>query len=261
MIPYRDENPTLRTPVVTIALVVLTSAVWLLVQGAGGEPTLSSSVCRLGLIPGELTGSVTPGSAVQLGRRVCELGGGGTAWLTVLSSMFLHGGWFHLIGNMWFLWIFGNNVEDSMGRFRFAAFYVVCGLLAAVAQVATQPSSPIPMVGASGAISGVMGAYLVLYPKVRVHLLIFLGFFITTIAVPAYLMLLYWMFLQLVGGLPTVGGSGGGGGVAFMAHVGGFISGVALIKLFVQPELVEAHRSVLRQRAQAVFRDFSGDRW
>jgi len=263
MIPYRDENPTLRTPVVTIAMVVITTAIWLFVQGAGSEPTLSASVCRLGLIPGELTGGAPAGSVVRLGPRVgCELGGPGRAWFTVLSSMFLHGGWFHLIGNMWFLWIFGNNVEDSMGRGRFALFYVVCGLLAAAAQVVTQPSSPVPMVGASGAISGVMGAYLVLYPKVRVHLLIFLGFFITTIAVPAYLMLLYWMFLQLLGGLPTLGGAGAQGGVAFMAHVGGFASGVALIKLFQRPELVEAHRTVLRQqRPRVAFRDFSGDRW
>ena len=149
-----------------------------------------------------------------------------------------------------------------MGRGRFALFYILCGLLAAAAQVVTQPSSPVPMVGASGAISGVMGAYLVLYPKVRVHLLIFLGFFITTIAVPAYLMLLYWMFLQLLGGLPTLGGAGAQGGVAFMAHVGGFASGVALIKLFARPELVEAHRKVLRQPRQRVaFRDFGGDRW
>jgi membrane associated rhomboid family serine protease len=176
--------------------------------------------------------------------------------------MFLHGGWFHLIGNMWFLWIFGNNVEDSMGRGRFVAFYLLCGVLAAAAQVVTQPSSRVPMVGASGAISGVMGAYLVLYPKVRVHLLVFLGFFVTTVAVPAYLMLLYWAFLQLVGGLPSIGAEARGG-VAFMAHLGGFVAGVALIKLFARAQLVEEHRRALRalQNRRLVFRDFSGDRW
>lgn len=129
-----------------------------------------------------------------------------------------------------------------MGHARFGVFYVVCGVIAAMAQILVQPSSPIPMVGASGAISGVMGAYLVLYPKVRVHMIVFLGFFITTVAVPAYLMLLYWAFLQVLGGLPTVAGAGERGGVAFMAHLGGFVAGVALIKLFAKRALVEAHR-------------------
>ena len=174
--------------------------------------------------------------------------------------MFLHGGWLHLIGNMWFLWIFGNNVEDSMGRARFLAFYILCGLLAAAAQVIVNPSSPIPMVGASGAISGVMGAYLILYPKVRVHLLVFLGFFITTVSVPAYFMLIYWALLQALGSVPLMSGEGGGGGVAFMAHLGGFIAGAVLIKLFVKEELVEEHRRILR-RPKVQFRQFSGDRW
>ena len=164
MFPYKDENPTLRPPVVTIAFITVTSLVWLVVQGAGTADALARSVCELGLIPGELLGNVEPGRVVPVGpRHGCELGvGGGAGWLTVLSSMFLHGGWFHLIGNMWFLWIFGNNVEDSMGRLRFIGFYLLCGILAATAQVLVRPSSAIPMVGASGAISGVMGAYLVL---------------------------------------------------------------------------------------------------
>ena len=119
-------------------------------------------------------------------------------WFTPLTSMFLHGGWFHLIGNMWFLWLFGNNVEDSMGRFRYAAFYLLCGLAAAATQTLLSPSSVVPMVGASGAISGVMGAYVVLYPRVRVHMLVVLFVFITRIAVPAYVMLGYWFLLQLL---------------------------------------------------------------
>jgi membrane associated rhomboid family serine protease len=153
--------------------------------------------------------------------------------------MFLHGGWFHLIGNMWFLWVFGNNVEDSMGHIRFVVFYLLCGLAAAALQVATSPSSAIPMLGASGAIGGVMGAYIVLYPKVRVHMLIFLGFFVTTIAVPAYLMLGYWFLIQLLGGIPSLAREGGG--VAFWAHVGGFVAGAAIIKLFRNPKLIAQH--------------------
>jgi membrane associated rhomboid family serine protease len=153
--------------------------------------------------------------------------------------MFMHGGWFHIVGNMWFLWIFGNNVEDAMGSVRFVFFYVVCGAAAAALQVFADPSSAIPMVGASGAIGGVMGAYVVLYPRVRVHMLIFLGFIVTTIAVPAILMLGYWILVQFIQGVGSVGGQGGG--VAFWAHVGGFVAGAALIFLFRNPELLAQH--------------------
>jgi membrane associated rhomboid family serine protease len=154
--------------------------------------------------------------------------------------MFLHGGWFHLIGNMWFLWIFGNNVEDSMGHARFVVFYLLCGLAAAALQVATQPSSIVPMVGASGAIGGVMGAYVMLYPRVRVHMFVFLGFYVTTIAVPAIFMLGYWFLVQLIGGASTFGREEGGG-VAFWAHVGGFAAGALLIYVFKKPALVNRH--------------------
>ena len=246
MFPYKDDNPTILTPVITLALIAITSLVWIVIQGAGGQPALARSVCELGVIPGELLHRVPEGTVIPIGPQLgCALGTGG-AWHTMVTSMFLHGGWFHLIGNMWFLWVFGNNVEDSMGHGRFVGFYLLCGLLAAAAQIAVDPGSPIPMVGASGAISGVMGAYLVLYPKVRVHMLVWLGFFVTTIAVPAYMMLLYWAFLQLLGSATMA--ATGGGGVAFMAHLGGFVAGVALIKLFVKPELVKAHQ--LRRRFQ-----------
>jgi membrane associated rhomboid family serine protease len=157
--------------------------------------------------------------------------------------MFLHGGWLHLIGNMWFLWVFGNNIEDSMGHSRFLAFYLLTGLAAASAQMVVNPASPIPMVGASGAVSGVMGAYVVLYPRVRVHMLIFLGFFITTIGVRAWLMLGYWFLLQIVGGIPAIASEGGG--VAFWAHAGGFVAGASLIFLF-------RDRALLARRNQAL---------
>jgi membrane associated rhomboid family serine protease len=161
------------------------------------------------------------------------------AWYTPLTSMFMHGGWFHLLGNMWFLWIFGNNVEDSMGHGRFIAFYLLCGLAAAAAQTLADPASIIPMVGASGAIGGVMGAYVLLYPRVHVHMLVVLGFYATTIAVPAVFMLGYWFLVQLVSGWTSIGVEGGG--VAFWAHVGGFVAGAVLVLLFRNPRLLERH--------------------
>jgi len=240
MFPYRDDNPTLATPVVTVLLIAVNLAVWILVQGTGTEPGLSRSVCELGLIPGELLGRVAGGTTLPLTRAsVCVLGTD-HPWFTPLTSMFLHGGWFHLIGNMWFLWVFGNNVEDSMGRLRYVVFYLLSGFAAAAAQTLVNPSSIIPMVGASGAISGVMGAYIVLYPRVRVHMLVFLGFFITRVAVPAYLMLGYWLFLQVLGGIPALAAETGG--VAFWAHAGGFLAGALLISLFKNPVLVARHR-------------------
>ncbi len=242
VLPYRDDNPTIQTPVVTIGVIVLTSLVWIVVQGAGNDPALGRSVCELGAIPGELLRRVPAGTTIPIGPRLACQVTDTPHWYTVVSSIFLHGGWLHLIGNMWFLWIFGNNVEDSMGRGRFVVFYLACGVLAALAQIFASPSSPVPMVGASGAISGVMGAYVVLYPRVRVHLVLWLGFWITTVAVPAYLMLFYWAFLQLLGSLPSLGQSTAQGGVAFLAHLGGFAAGAALIRGFVRPELLEAHR-------------------
>ena len=185
MFPYRDENPTVLRPFVTLGVIAVNVVAWVVVQGAGSNPALARSVCELGLIPGELLGRVPLGSQIPVGPGlVCVLGGEST-WFTVVTSMFMHGGWFHLIGNMWFLWIFGNNIEDAMGHGRFVVFYLVAGLVAAAAQVASGPSSAVPMVGASGAVSGVMGAYLILYPRVRIHTLIFLGFFVTTVALPA----------------------------------------------------------------------------
>jgi membrane associated rhomboid family serine protease len=147
----------------------------------------------------------------------------------------------HLIGNMWFLWLFGNNIEDSMTRPRFVAFYLLTGLAAALGQVLAEPASEIPMVGASGAISGVMGAYLILFPRVRVFTIVPLGFFITTMALPAWGMLIYWAFIQFVGGLGSVVSEETGGGVAFWAHLGGFVAGVVLVKLFERRDRVAAH--------------------
>ncbi len=242
MFPYRDDNPTLSTPVVTLLLIGANVAVWILVQGMGSDPLLSRSVCELGLIPGEYLGRVLPGTSVPLSPNESCVLGVGRHWYTPVTSMFLHGGWFHLIGNMWFLYIFGNNVEDSMGRARYMLFYLLCGVAAAATQTIVNPSSIVPMVGASGAISGVMGAYVILYPRVRVHMLVVLFVFITRIAVPAYLMLGYWFLLQLLGGTAAQGE----GGVAFWAHVGGFAAGAVLIALFKNERLVAEHRALSR---------------
>jgi membrane associated rhomboid family serine protease len=248
MFPYRDDNPTLRTPVVTIAIIALNVAAWVLVQGMGADPDLARSICDLGLIPGEFLHTIPPGTEVPLGPGASCVLGYGPTWLTPLTSMFLHGGWLHLIGNMWFLWLFGNNVEDSMGRALFVLFYLLSGLGAAATQTLLSPTSVIPMVGASGAISGVMGAYVILYPTVQVHMLIVLVVFITRIVVPAYLMLGYWFLLQFVQGAASVGSSGG---VAFWAHVGGFITGALLIFVFRDPELVAEHRRLARVYSRA----------
>src|SRR5262245_27586225 len=160
MFPYRDENQTQRTPIVNYLVIALNVIVWLLVEGAGSPMALARAVCDLGLIPGELTGALAPGTQFPMGDGLVCLTDPGRQISHVFTSMFLHGSWMHLIGNMWFLWVFGDNIEDSMGRVRYAIFYLLCGVAAAMAQVLLNPASVVPMVGASGAISGVMGAYL-----------------------------------------------------------------------------------------------------
>ncbi len=243
MIPYHDENATQRPAVVTLAIIAACALMWVLVQGAGASSrTLAASVCTLGLIPGELTGLLRPGTQFPLGEGLVCVIDSGAQTSNIFTSMFLHGSWMHLIGNMWFLWLFGNNIEDSMTRPRFIAFYLLCGIAAALLQVFMEPGSGVPMVGASGAISGVMGGYLVLYPRVRVYTLLPLGFFITTVALPAWAMLIYWMVLQIAGGVVGVF-SDASGGVAFWAHIGGFLAGVVLIKVFAKPNHIAQHQS------------------
>jgi membrane associated rhomboid family serine protease len=243
MFPYHDENEALRTPYVTYAIIALNVLVWIVGEGAGSTLAMARAVCDYGLIAGELTLRLPPGTPFPMGEGLVCLTDPGRQVLNVLTSMFLHGSWLHLLGNMWFMWIFGNNIEDSMGHARFVVFYLACGLTAALAQVMLNPASPIPMVGASGAISGVMGAYLVLYPRVRVFAMVPIGIFPISIAVPAWTMLLYWAAIQLFSGVVGMMGAQDEGGVAFGAHVGGFLAGVILIKLFARPSDVRAHRS------------------
>ena len=241
MLPYHDDNEAQRPAYITLAFIAINVATWLIVQGAGMDVPLARSVCNLGLIPGELTAGLPPGAGFPMGDGLVCVTDPGRQVTHVITSMFLHGSWMHLLGNMWFLWLFGNNVEDAMSRPRFVAFYLLCGLAAATLQVVANPRSSVPMVGASGAISGVMGAYLVLYPRARIFTLVPIGFMFTSVALPAWVMLLYWSFVQFVGGVAGIGAEGGG--VAFWAHVGGFVAGLLLVMAFRRSDYVSAHES------------------
>jgi membrane associated rhomboid family serine protease len=219
VIPLRDANPTRRTPVVTLALIALCGIAfaWELgVLAQGGDEALAAFIEAHGAVPAELADAARSGQLL------------GSPTVDVLTSMFLHAGWVHLLGNLLYLWIFGNNVEDRMGRPRFLAFYLLGGVAAVACQVLVDPSSEIPMIGASGAISATLGAYLVLFPRARIQSLVFLGFFYQLIAVPAVIVLGFWFALQVVDGLGSLGATGIDGGVAFFAHIGGFVTGALL---------------------------------
>jgi membrane associated rhomboid family serine protease len=254
MIPIGDENHTVRTPLMTYALLGGILASWLLIQGAGFDArALTASVCNLGLVPGELTGRAAVGTGIAVAEGMaCVVDRDPINLLTPVSSMFLHGGWAHLLGNCMFLWVFGNNVEDSMGRLRFLLFYVLCGLAAAAVQVAVHPSSTIPMVGASGAISGVLGGYLLLYPKARVRVLFILVIFIQVVRVPAFVVLLLWIGYQVLMSLPELMAVDpeASSGVAVFAHIGGFVAGLVLVKLFARNDYVAEHRRLGASRLQ-----------
>jgi membrane associated rhomboid family serine protease len=243
MFPYRDDNPVILTPFVTVSIIAANLAVWVLAQGMGADQRLAASVCELGLVPGDLLHLLPVGSTIPMSDGISCVVEAGSAWRTLFTSMFLHGGWMHVLGNMWFLWLFGNNVESGMGHGRFLAFYLLCGLAAAAAQIVVDPASAVPMIGASGAISGVMGAYVILYPKVRVHILVFLIFIFRT-SVPAWVMLGYWFVLQLLG----TGMEQGVGGVAVWAHIGGFLAGAVLIALFRSKALLARRAEILAGR-------------
>ena len=218
MIPLHDDNPTTIHPLVTIAFIVLCSLVFLW-QVSLGDRGFEAAVLSLGAIPAALFGGKTLPPELALVPPT----------LTVFTSMFLHGSWMHLIGNMLYLWIFGNNVEDAMGHVRFVLFYLLCGIAAVLAQALPNTDSTIPMIGASGAISGVLGSYLLLYPHARVLVLIPLGFYTRLVHLPAMAVLGFWFVLQLIS---TAFADPRAGGVAFGAHIGGFIAGMALLPIF-----------------------------
>jgi membrane associated rhomboid family serine protease len=245
MIPISDENPTLRTPIMTYLILIGMYATWFFVQGAGtSDVRLATTVCNLGMIPGELSHRAPIGQTIPIGAGLgCAVDNMPINILTPFISMFLHGSWLHILGNSLFLWVFGNNVEDVMGRVRFLVFYVVCGLAAAAAHILVDPASPVPTVGASGAISGIMGAYLVLYPRVRVRILFYFLIFFKVIPIRAWLVLLWWFAWQVLAALPELSTikSGSTGGVAVWAHVGGFLAGVLLVRPFVNSALWRQH--------------------
>jgi membrane associated rhomboid family serine protease len=218
MIPLHDDNPISIRPVVTVFLIAACAAAFLWQLSLGGDG-FERAVYGLGLIPAVLFGSA--GLSAELAMA--------PASFTVFSSMFLHGGWMHLIGNMLYLWIFGNNIEDSMGHFRFIVFYLLCGVAAALAQALSAPASQIPMIGASGAVSGVLGAYLLLFPHARVQMVVPMGLVLHTFRLPAMVVLGLWIGFQLISSAIT---SSEGGGTAWFAHIGGFVAGMVLIPLF-----------------------------
>ena len=219
MIPLRDANPTRRQPIVTPALIVACFVVFafeLFIVTTGGDTALEDFAKTWGLVPAKLVEAVKAGN--WLSQPV----------LAVFTSMFLHGGWAHILGNMLFLWIFGGRVEDRMGRVRFLLFYLAGGLAAAAGQTLENPASAEPMIGASGAISAVLGAYLVLYPRSRIQSLVFLGFFYQLLAVPAAALLVYWFVLQVIDGIAALGNTDLTGGVAVYAHIAGFMAGALM---------------------------------
>lgn len=217
MIPYKDDNPTTHFPIITIMIIVLNILAFLYQIASGPDSRIM--VYSYGAIPYELLH----------GRE----GIGPSIPVTLFTSMFLHGGILHLAGNMLYLWIFGNNIEDQLGIFRFFTFYFICGVIATYTHALSEPSSMTPMIGASGAISGILGAYLILFPRARIHTLIFFGFFIQVIKVPAIIVIGFWIVIQFISGLLSKG-LYAGGGVAWFAHIGGFVAGVLLIKLFLK---------------------------
>jgi len=219
MIPLKDDNPTTRAPYVTLGLIALNSLIFLWQFSLGAQAELRVSY-GLGLVPSVLLGER------ELSQSLAIL----PAALTPLTSMFLHGGWMHLIGNMLFLWIFGNNIEDAMGHVRFVAFYLLCGFAAAAAQVAQDIHSTVPMIGASGAIAGVLGAYILLYPRTKVLVLLPIIIIWTVVRLPAWVLIGFWFGMQFLLGAGSLGA--GGGGVAHWAHVGGFVAGLGLVLLF-----------------------------
>jgi membrane associated rhomboid family serine protease len=224
--PLKDINPTERFPIVTIGLIVANAVVYLYEMSLG--PHFSAFITSWGTVPYEITHAtdlVGPDPGADFVHTRTSI----APYATLLSSMFIHGGFWHLFGNMLYLWIFGNNIEDLMGPLKFLVFYLLCGLLASLAHILMQPSSTIPTVGASGAVSGVLGAYLIVYPHARVLTLVFLLFFIRLMLVPAGVLLVFWFIFNAFSGIASMGLRGGG--VAWFAHVGGFLAGIVLLKL------------------------------
>jgi membrane associated rhomboid family serine protease len=220
MLPLRDLNPTRRTPFVTWGLIAVCFLVFLYelsIESNRGEEGLAAFLMRYGAVPGRITTALSHGDLFS------------SATFGLITSQFLHAGWLHIVGNMLYLWIFGDNIEDILGPLPYLVFYLAAGIVAGLTQVLIDPSSDLPLVGASGAIAGVLGAYLVLFPGARVLSLVFFGYFANVVAVPAVIVLGLWFLLQLVSGVASLGApSAASGGVATFAHVGGFVMGLVV---------------------------------
>jgi membrane associated rhomboid family serine protease len=235
MFTIRDDQPRFSTPYVNYFIIALNVLVYVLFElpvQMQGERHFQALVSQFGFVPAHLTHALGGTSRYPLSISL----------LTIFTSMFMHGGLFHIVGNMWFLWIFGDNIEDYLGHFTYLIFYLLCGVAAALTFIAINPSSTIPTLGASGAIAGVMGAYVVLYPKARVQTLVILIVFITFWWIPAWVFLGYWFLIQFVETTMTASATAAQqtGGVAFAAHVGGFVAGLLLIKLL--PKRTRSYR-------------------
>jgi membrane associated rhomboid family serine protease len=229
--PLKDNIPTDRFPVVTVALIAINVVMYLVFQQAGINAPDQANVLEYGLYPCEITS--------ECGQQY----GDAPTWVTAFTAMFMHGGVLHIAGNMLFLWVFGNNVEDSMGRLKFVAFYLLGGFAAYAGQILIDPGSDVPTIGASGAVAGVLGAYLVHYPRAKVFTLIFIVLFFTIVELPAIFFLGFWFLQQVAfGALDLTNPTGGGGGVAYFAHIGGFIFGALAIKLFATRRSTAAER-------------------
>ncbi|MBI5026729.1 MAG: rhomboid family intramembrane serine protease [Nitrospirae bacterium] len=217
MIPFKDDNPTTHFPFITISFILLNTIIFLFQFTYPGDST------TLAFSYGAIPAAILTMESVQPIHPA----------ITVFTSMFMHGGLFHIAGNMLYLWIFGNNIEDKLGRMRFIIFYLLCGIIAAYSHAIIEPSSNVPMIGASGAVSGILGAYVLLFPKARVHTLIFLGFFIQVVRIPALIVIGFWAIIQFVNGIISTA-TIPQGGVAWFAHIGGFLIGILTIKLFLK---------------------------
>lgn len=238
MIPIRDENPTRLTPYVVYVLVVL-NVIFFIIDRLGASGPVGN-LWGLSMLPKEVwTGENLP---AQIGSYVIPHNSPEPVYITMVTSMFLHGGLLHLGGNMLYLWIFGNNIEDVLGHVKFLLFYLIGGLVAAFAHILSNPSSQVPTVGASGAIAAVLGAYMVLYPNNKITTLLFIGIFVTTAAIPAVVVLGLWIFLQFISATLGGGMTPGGGGVAYWAHIGGFMVGVVGILLLGGKKLIRRQR-------------------
>jgi membrane associated rhomboid family serine protease len=247
MFPLKDNIPTLQFPIVTVTLIALNVISYFLWQQGGfslGEPSSKDFVCHL-YDYAEIPYEVTHPDGEQVAVPGCNPDA--PAWLTLFTAMFMHGGLLHLGGNMLFLWIFGNNVEDAMGPVKYVIFYLLAGLAATAGQVIVDPSATVPGIGASGAIAGVLGGYLLLFPRARVVTVVFIIFFFTILELPAMLFLVIWFAQQaLFGYFDLLQPTGGGGGVAYFAHIGGFAFGLLAVKLFAN----EARRQHQLERAR-----------